>query len=214
MPTPTLGNVAVDDLFYVTFKGRLFSQRIINTFYYSVFQIAPVDVTRWSAYSKLRDALSGAGGVKEKFLACCGPQYELEAMRLQVLRPERYAYREFAEGAVGTHAGQADTANLAASIERRCELAQRHGVGRLQIAGTPTGQENAGTWAPAYMTILNTLATEMTQDVLSPDLIGWHPSLAYNDGLVPPTWTSSPVIGAEAKNTIRVMRRRTVGVGE
>jgi hypothetical protein len=214
MPQPTLGMLQVDDLFYVTFKGRLFGQRMLNTFYYACFQLPIVNITRWTAYSQLRDTLIAADGLKEKLLACIAPQYTLEAIRLQIVSPIRLAFREFQDGASGNHADQCDTPNIAASVERRCELADRHGVGRIQVPGCPTSAQNAGVWKDPYITKLNALATVLAQDVDYSAGAAWHPSLAFSDGLVPPTWTSSPIIGAEAKSTIRVMRRRTVGEGE
>lgn len=214
MPAPTLGTLAVNDLIFVTYKMRLWGQRIMNTFYYSVSAVGAVPGDRWTAYASLRTQMQLPAGLEVDLRACMTADVSLETLRLQFISPQRMAFREFVVGNNGTHPGVSGTPNVAASIERRTELASRHGVGRIQIAGMPDNAYSTGFLTVPYIAVLDTLATEIPRDITDAAGNTYRPVLAYHDPLSAPPWVASPVIGCETKNTVRVMRRRTVGLGE
>lgn len=213
MPVPNLGILTVDDVVYVGFEGRMYGQRILNTFYYQVSETDGI-MTRWDAYEKLNEAFAVALGLKELFLNCLSADYTLEKIRYQYVNPSRMVYRSFQVNETGALLGDTETANLCASIERRVGTVDAHAVGRLQLAGLPSNTTAAGLILPGHLAVLNTLAAFMSFVILAGDTFetAWQPVLFSKVTGQPAV--INPIIEAFPHPQVRTMSRRTVGRGE
>ena len=213
MPDPNIGNLTVGDVVYVGLEGRMYGQRILNTFYYRCKEVTDA-ATRWGAYQDLVNAFTVAGGLEELFLNCLSQDYALEFMRLQYVSPLRRIYRRFPRNVNGALLGDTETANLCMSIERRTDAVGRHGVGRLQLPGLPNNTTAAGMILPGHLATVNLLAIFMQFDVLAGATFGqtWEPVL-FSASQVGPD-VVGPIVDAFPHPQVRTMSRRTVGRGE
>lgn len=213
MAEPVLGNTAIGDVFLVTFDGRLSNQRILNTFHYEVITSPDVPTDRWDSYDEIYAQVASPGALAEKFLAFTASNYELKYIQIQCVAPVRKIFRRYTMNTPGTRAGNAPAPNLALSIERRGDSATRRGVGRLQVPGLlATDIVNGLIQAPAFILasaikdqLLLAVPVGGTTGFADPTLYGITPGGSYHKTLI---------IGADVKDTVRTMSRRTVGRGE
>lgn len=214
MPIPTLGSVSTGDYYEVDLRGRLFGQRILNTFKFRVKAPPTVDTDRWIFYSTLVDTIEELPGLVLSFLDCLSSDYILEDIRVQCRAPERLIYREFLRNNPGTIESPCLTPNIAVSIERRTEVVGRSGVGRVQLGGIPSAKILEGEIINDYYLVLLDFAGRLYQDLEPADGSIVEPVL-WHEPLTPDVPTGArAVVGAKVYKTVRDMRRRQVGLGE
>lgn len=207
-----LPNVAANDQLLVSFRGTLISQRVINTF---TFIANPVtDPHAWDiAIDELHATITGPGSLRELFLDCVPNNYTLDEIRYQVLRPIRLAQVIKPQVAQSGNVGaSALVPNNAVVIERRGDLARRADVGAVHL---PAPQDvllvNGGLITPAYKTILQAFANQMkTSYATNFGGVVLRPTVYHLNIATSITYVTQTVV----QETARVMRRRTVGLGE
>lgn len=197
----------------LTYRSLLAGQRILNTFRYRCV----TDLTTLPDYrlalADLADQLDAAAGMTFKYVSACPTNMVIQKYRLQPIWPIRQRYEEYDVGQNGLATlGSTNTANVAVSIKRTGDIIGPHGVGRVQIPACTTGV-TAGLVDPAYITAdLVPLADQMKLEipgVVYP--ITWVPLLfSVTNNIV----SSADIIATSVEDTARVMRRRTVRVGE
>lgn len=195
----------------ITFRTTLFDQRIINTFqYYPVGTIDP-NVEYDEYLSNLITNMQAVDGLVAKWSAVVPADIDTLVVRAQPTYPARLRYIEQTLGIVGGGT-TSSTTNVAASITRKSYVMGPHGIGRIQIpisaSDAVAGKIPAA--SPAYGP-LTALAAEML-DVI-PDValaVTWIP-IINTAGAVLPT---QAVYQSQIQDTVRVMRRRTVRLGE
>jgi len=210
--------VSLNDVVLVTYKGEAAGQRILLTTTYKVTTVA--DPTEVNAFCEevLDEVCNGAGGgdlVESKYLACLPSQYDLQTVRCQIIAPNRRVYYERIRNQPGTHAENMETTNLAGVITLRTDFAGRNQVGNKHIGPLPaTGAVmSAGELTGAYKTLLGTLATALMSNLTLAAIGAVAKPVIYHGGdTVPPLtdWIKTAIVG----ETVRVMRRRTVRLGE
>jgi len=149
------------------------------------------------------------------YLACLPSQYELDSIRGQIIAPNRRVYSETLRGVPGTHLDTLETANLASVITLRTAFAGRNQVGNKHIGPIPSSGAvmTLGELTGAYKTLLTTLAGALMASIVPAGIAAVaRPCIYHPDGAVPPNtdWVESAIVG----ETVRVMRRRTVRLGE
>lgn len=214
--------IGVNDVVAVTFRGTCFAQRIMFTRTYRCTEIgAPIRTTveELNAIINSQSALVAAGGndIIDAYLACMSTNYTLNVIRAQVISPVRSAYFDQATAQVGNGAGPSTTANIAGVITARGALAGRQFVSNSHIGPIPTEASAAGLLTNPFKLQMESLAFCM--------------QLAFRTGIAPAGNEYEPVIfhyrkpprpplapdrieDTTVQTTTRVMRRRTVGVGE
>lgn len=215
MADPVLGPVAVNDKFKVTINQRLYGQRVMNVLWYYIVTDPPPAVDRWQAQIALANQLNAANGVIPTMLQMQTEDLTMQSVRVQSFRgiAERLPYSEIVVTDPGVIVTPAGDANTALSIEKRAiasPTAPRQGIGRMQVAGIPQGNYSGGVFTAGYMVLAQALADELTESITALG-ITWNPCLVTWG---PATISAHDLFGAIAKDTVRVMRRRTVGVGE
>lgn len=207
--------VAPNDLFRVAAVGEAFNQRIILTHAYAVQTVsgAPSEAT---VSGFLLDQLRAGGGgdlFETLYLACLPPQYTLLYWQVQKVAPTRFRYYKFTRTQAGTHAAAARTANQAAVITFGTLLGGRSQVSNKHIGPIPEGVnvQVDGLVASAYKDKLSPLASGMLQSVGTfGDPANLVPCIPHRT----PAGSYTLMFNNIVQSTIRVQRRRTVGLGE
>lgn len=205
---------AVNDIYLITFQGRLSNQVIMSTFWYKMTQLGP-EATVLDVYQTLRTQTTAGGALQAKLLNALPVSYGLEQVWFQKIYPTRIMKGVYIDNSVGAFAAPADTANLAAVIERRAEKADRRSVSTLHVPlpnANTIGSEGIITDA-LYKNALDALALQMVQEIVG---AGAVPSkfrpIVFNPRALQ-ILTDREIVQCTTQTTIRVMRRRTVGLG-
>jgi hypothetical protein len=149
------------------------------------------------------------------FRACCPNNYTHLQTWLQFVRPVRYVAFKDEVNVAGDSGAAALTANLAAVVTRQGDIADKHNNGSIHI---PIAQDDTlianGKLTAGFKTTVNAFAENVNDGITvtsgaatvttRPVLYFITPSGSVN---------SRDVITAYAQDTVRVMRRRTVGLG-
>jgi hypothetical protein len=206
-PATTLGQTML-----YQFSGTLEGQQLLSTFKYQIITVGTEPT--WDVAAAAFNVINVAGsGMESKFCNCCPTSYLLNNIWAQLIFPTRWAKLVFPRGDSGAFPQDASTANLAAVITRKGIQANKKNIGSLHVPtsnldpGMTTGLISTG-----LKTALGILAGAMLTVVTTPGGTVFAPCL------FPPKATT---VGqavflntAYAQNTVRVMRRRTVGVGK
>lgn len=200
---------AVGDRILVTFVGRLLQQRTMNTFLYRVASVPPgtdIGVLAGFIYTELNTT----GGLASRYLDCVPVNLSLEQIWIQTIAPTRYTKSIFTVGDVGS-GGQADTANVQQSITRKGELAGRFSIGGIRVpCATTVDTITDGKLTTSALAALNALAGEMKETL---SVASGTATLVPQVGTPPAPVNSIDLVDTIAENTVRVIRRRTVGLG-
>lgn len=209
LPDVQLGDVVSVDFLY-TFNG----QRLINTFAYEVDE-PPTDPTSWDdGYDGIVTMVSEVGGLKAALKAVMSNEVQFDAIRVQVVAPFRLVYHKQDLFEFGDVDNPPLPQNVASSLERYGAGAGRRNVGRIQIPGLTINDVEDGKTNVVYRLLVDEVGQEMTLPRTGTVGLGSHirPVLINRDedGVIIGT---TPVIGYRIQDTVRVMRRRTVGLG-
>lgn len=208
--------LAANDVIELSFRGSLFGQRILNVMHYYV--AAPGTGTpEQQLLALVSDIQAGTGsvaGLKSHFLDCIAIQYTLDSIRAQRVYPTRTVYQQVLSGDVGQWTtSDCQESNIAASILKRTLTPGRMGLGRMQMAGLATDAALQGMLNPANQAVpLAVWAADMLLNYVTS-----APAVTFSPCLYNPTGAGlrfSPLVATVVEDTLRVMRRRTLRVGE
>lgn len=205
--------LTVGDVVQLSFSGRVFNQRVLFTHNFRVSETQS-SAPSWEILQDIAEFFENDDNpLKSKYLACLPPQYVMNDVRAQVLYPLRLPYESVPTGSPGTQTNATEVSNLAACFTLYSAL-----TGRKQIAVSHVGPisptyANDGVWNSDVLTPLIDLADECTntyaitaaQTTLVPVIL--HKGANQNP-------RTNDVVGFRIQNTVRTMRRRTVGRGE
>jgi len=207
-------SLAVGDVIQVSLRGSLYNQRILTILHYSVAVAA--GGTEYDQLSILTSNLVTRGGSADpipQILAAQAPEYTLEEIRAQRVYPTRTVYAFTGDGRSGTYATGTEVTNIAASFEKRTLTPGRMGIGRLQLAGIPTAAMNNGELTAGYLAAeCSNLAQALLLGISTSGPIVTYTPCLYNP--TAPVFKFSPLFSIVPMSTLRVMRRRTLRVGE
>lgn len=205
--------VAVNDVISVIQVGNMFDQRILSTYAYQVFNLAGGAVTTSDLATALNTQLSAPGELLQLVRNACPSDYNHVETWYQRIAPTRVVRDVFTGTGVGTN-GAANVSNVAAVVERRGDLANRKNISCLHVPMADIAANVVAGYVTAAMTsklvaIGAKLITSYNLTVGAATVV-LVPCI-YNKGSVP---NCSYITRYYAQPTSRVMRRRTVGVGE
>lgn len=220
-------NVAIGDVFRFALHQRLFLQEVINTFAARVVAVpANTTIEAWvdNWFNDATGYFNQPNKLRDRFRATqsIAVTYEKWSVQKVTLPVAGVIDVPITTNTAGGNLDTAETANTAACISRRGELAGRRQKGRIAVAGIGDVGMVAGKWDANTMGDLNLLGAELR---------GFHTRAAGDDiemgywspehqGTVgnPPILQVYPalfvkVVSTTARDTVRVQRSRTVGVG-
>jgi len=204
-----MASVNLGDKILVTFKGELLGQRILSTFWYQVSALTGTPNTATFATALIAQ-IKTAGGLRDSFVDVAPQNYSLGEIWAQFIEPTRVVkvIDNTADG--GNWPVDADTANVAAVITRRGDLAGRKHVGSLHVPiSTDPTAIIAGSLSAALKVKTDALATDIAS-VQTLAGIGTANPILRNGPL---TTDVTVINNAFSQTTVRTMRRRTVGRG-
>jgi hypothetical protein len=202
----------------VRVKGTVNAQKVMTVLHYKVGNPSALDPAG-PEETALFGALSlGATAITDKYRACCSVDYTMDGIDVQFITNTRFVNVFNAIAGAGTFAGVCDAQNLSAVITKKTELAARNQVGSVHIPGLSVNSYLAGFTTAALKALMNTLAAALlfTQ---APGLGGgtYLPVIFHRGDphAIPPILPSDDLMQAAfPQDTLRVMRRRTIGVGK
>lgn len=206
--------VAPGDVFLASFRGICNNQRIIFTHTYQVTGVvAPPSDYDVALDIAMRLAATGLFNLETPYLNCLADNYQLEEIRAQKISPVRYRYASIARGTFGAYGDDSRTSNLNSVITMWAALAGRRYVANKHLGPIPEG---AGVFTGGVVSV----GYKASMDALLAKLLLGFTSNGGNVDLAPcifhqpPLGGSSLIVDGVSQSTVRVMRRRTVGLGE
>lgn len=201
----TISNGAV---LQTLFRGTLYGQDVMNTFHYvydgpvipsgllALINISSVNATMQANMALWRDCVSA----------------DVIDMRIVVQWIFPLRFRAFTTPMVPNigNGGASLTANTASVVTLVADQASRHGIGNKHLPGLPTGSLDNGFLTNGQVVSNQDFGTAMASSILGFMGGALHPVI-YNRAAPA---SSLLVVGAEVNPTVRVQRRRTVGLGK
>jgi len=206
--------VANGQIYLMTLVGDMDGQICLNTFCYRAQDVGDPTKTINQVASGLNAALSVPDGGGKRFdttyLNLLPAQYDWYETWIQVISPTRYVKDVFAGGGAGTSAIDGHWANSAAVLTRRGEEANRKNISTLHICFPSEAPAVAGKVPAAYKTDMGDFANQVkATQALAALSVNLVPVIYHKTG----TPNYSAIKSVLTQDTVRVMRRRTVGVG-
>lgn len=208
-------SVAVGDIWRVVAEGTWDLQQIRLTHHYIVSSVTGT-IADTTLSALLLAKLNGGGGggdlFESKYLAVMPPSYQLTRWVVQKIYTTRLKYESLARGVAGTHADDTAAGNQAAVVTGQTNFSGRSEVSNKHIGPIPQSAsvQDSGKIAAAYKALLTTLAGAFNTSIVSvAPAVQLDPGIFHKTGAL--RFTS--FYQFTVQDTLRVMRRRTVGVG-
>jgi len=208
MASPEIG-----DKFLITAVGRLAGQTIMNTFWYRL-----TNVGAFSNLLLLYDAINArwaaAGGMQEALLNAYPENLVYLDTWVQRVAPIRIMKNVYPVIEGGNQVA-ATTANIQASIEKRGELAIKQAIGanRIPISADAVNAVDGLIPAGALKTALGGLAEEIKVEITGVEMGTANLRPIIYQPLNNPGFLNYEIVRTTVMETVRVIRRRTVGLG-
>lgn len=210
MPAPPIP-VQVGDVLEVRMNSRLFGQRLLNTMHYRV-TTPPENADLKIEASEIINSMRGAQGVIAQLVALGCPDWSMEYADVQVIYPSRKAFVRIPVNSVGLNPtpGGALPANVAVVVSTSPVVAVKGRTGSMHVAGIGAADVKDGELNLDTFGKLDVLGTAMVNDMVTVSGGVYEPVLY-------PRKQGLPILRQDVYRvqvTSRVLRRRTVGVGQ
>jgi len=210
--------IAEGDVIEWTVKMNLYAQTVLNVHHFRAYP-GFVEKDALDVFNEMNSELGTAGGAVVNLMrAATSVDLTFESCIFQKIYPIRYARAEYPYGVFGSDLAPANTANIAAVLTKQTDRATERGAhlhvgqtGSIHIPGIPNDKYALGSLNVDYKTdkllpIGVELLTDWTEAFLEKMLyVLWHA------GATPKS--SDVVTEIFPQDTVRVMRRRTKGIG-
>lgn len=206
-----MAGLNINDVVSVSYRGRVLGQRTVNTLHYRI-TTASTNANTLAALSSWGLAYStGPVSPTLPLLAAMPQNWVLEQIRVQRVYPVRSAYIDFQDGRPGQIAVDAETTNINATITKRTPSGTRNGIGSFHAPAMPADGFLNGQLTAAYDVLTNAYAVRFINPFTDAVELTQGTPIVYNRAFPGLSWDLTSTI---VQQTLRVMRRRTVGVGE
>jgi len=204
--------ISVGDIVAVSFMGTINAQRTVSTLH---FRAADASGTATATLMQNLITLVRAGGgggntLETTFLNCCAQNFTLDSIRAQKISTVRAKFEQQLRAVPGNVAVDCDITNVSGVITKQGALANRHNIGSMHMPAVPNGYASAGDCSGTYLTLLNAWAAKFTDvQTVAADTVNYFPVI-FNKTIPA---DSAFISSAFPQTSLRVMRRRTVGLG-
>lgn len=215
--------VAVGWVVAVTFRGTMNNQIVMTTFHYMITEIAAGPIpSNVVSITDINTALTAPGNMQDDYAQAMPSNWSQTAMEYQWIAPIRFRKIAFGNGfPVGGNINDAHTSNLAVVISLSGERSGRRFVANKHLPGIADGDFTGGIIGNPTLGDMTAVAAQSLANLVTPELTlvpiiyGRFIAPFVKCGVNKPGQAElkTPVAGAAVKDTVRVMRRRTVGVG-
>lgn len=213
--------IASNSVVQLTVRSKLFGQTVMNTFHWR-WEIGTLPITDGAAALDDLEAELEANAWRDSYQAMCAPQVINAVADMQWIYPSRFVKRSYVFFPAGTAPLATTVTNLAAALEFRSDVATRRGQSTKHIPAVGGLNSAAGILDAGFLgamddfRVVHMLPITLHGGTYRPIIFGRaRPSYTDKHGNVHPALPVStlPITTSESKDTVRVMRRRTVGVG-
>lgn len=202
--------VAVGDIIQVTMKGRANDQTTLTVFHYQTV-VAPSGTDGVVQIKNFADGFdAGIQSPGPALLQCISETWTWESTRAQNIYPNRQIYVDSLVDLPGIRPDTCTAQNVSAVITKRGAFAGRRYIGSTHIPGIASGDYNNGLLTPDLKGLM-ALAAQRYKLPYTPTLGGGEYRMIIFNRANP-----ALSLGIEATTVqpeLRVMRRRTVGLG-
>lgn len=193
----------------LTFEGLHDGQRTITVMSYINDTLTPVADGQAQVASFLSSVM-GVGGLYESYQACCSVDVKNIRAYGQVIELNRYAYiQAMGDGGDGAALGACMPANTAQVVTRRGELADRRNISTLHLPGVPISAVADSFLTDPQIAILQSFVDVSLLPIITVGGAELNPCAFRR---ADPVGSRHLTMGF-VQNTVRILRRRTVGVG-
>ncbi len=202
--------LSVGDVLEVSFEGRLAGQQVMCLHHYKVREGEQADFDNW-VQTSFGPWLEDAGHPYNLFVNAISSAVDALGIFVQIIFPQRRRYVSYTPlDTAGLLGPAALPPNDGAAVIKRGDLARRDNIGVMHVPGIPVVDVTDGIISAPQVGRLQALADSLAlvyepgggQPVMDPILFHREE---------PPS--GARVTAGFAADTIRVMRRRTVGLG-
>lgn len=210
MPIP---EIAAGNIVQVTIESQALGQTLLNVLHYRA-KIALAGQDYFLVMSNLAEAIgeSPTAGIVPKMLPLMGANTSVANIYCQRIAPVRSPFLKTLVDMPGSHVEDCDASNLAAVITKRGDVSGRGRSGTFHLGGLGNTVYGHGFITPGSLTLLEELADKMNDPQLTSGGSSVFEPIIYNPGGGSPG-TGNEIVFCGPSNTVRVMRRRTVGLG-
>lgn len=205
----------------IAINGNIFAQKMITNFWYRVRTAS----ANPNILNELNDLVSffkvNAAGPYTSYKNCIPQDWVGETIDGQYFAPGLSVARKNDISADNGGRGATTSTNLASVVTKSTELGGRSQIGSFHLPGVATDDQVAGELILGLKTALGTFGSKALNVLTEPFGGGvYEPVIVHipvdplnPDKKLPRLSTATLMTGTSVQETIRVMRRRTVGVG-
>jgi len=193
---------------------RMSGQTIMNVLHYKYSGAAATVVEGDSVAVIVRDQIFlDPGGIIPTLKTISNAAWAYEGLEFQWIHPTRYvSSRVNSLAGPGAAAGSPLPQNVHQTVTKRSIIASKHGVGSFHLTGMSIGDVILGSITAARITAITPIVVKMIEQV---DVSAVEGALTMTPTILN---KASPISSQNynqvlIQNTVRVQRRRTVGVG-
>lgn len=206
--------ISIGDVVEVVVQSKLFEQQLMTVLHYVVGQ-APTQQDQLVSQQDIIDLLNAGGtfDIITKYKQCLGNNATITGLTAQYIFPVRWRRTREPLSVAGTSGANAVTANTSAMVIKYSAKAGKKNRGAIHMPALPGAALDDGNLNFGYVTDLNDLATQLEENLLEAGGAGrWDPWILHRT--VPLNGTGVVWEAHDIPPTIRVQRRRTLGVGK
>lgn len=205
--------VQAADILEVTLLGKFINEDIQNKFHYACISVSGAAQSTQDVAAALQANFVAGAGLINLMRLLLPDEYLLTGVRYQVIAPVRQVAYPIVTSLAGLNGLGTTTGNIAFALTKRGDLAGRKNISTTHVMGTTdAGITEEGKLTPQAMTLAQNIAAFMDNQV---SITVGGVDYEFGPVIYHPTdpGNPTPITSVIVQSTVRVMRRRTVGIG-
>lgn len=205
--------VGVNSIMELTFMGTVNSQKVLTILHFACTNQPTQNDAIVVQDDFLQEVIGGGGSPMEvHYTGCCGSNYLLNSLRAQIVSPTRYRPSYLTRNLSGTRTGACTAQNVSGVITKQTDLSGRKQVGSVHIPGISASDYTSGKMTSGWLSDAVLFGNDLLQNVIENGGQGvWAPCLYHVGQQGQNAWNR--LTAYLVQDTLRTMRRRTVGLG-
>ena len=211
--------IAANAVAEVTVESLLFGQEVQTTWHYQ--NDGPAIADGAAALAQLSLGFEGGTGPYDPYLACLASDVQVQRVKYQWIFPDRFRPIYTTPSVLVGQGAATETPNTACVLTLTGDIADRRGIANKHLPGLPANAMLNGLVSTIQKTFMDTLGNASKEfftagaQVYLPIIYGRERAAFEKCGRVYPALPVSkrPITGHLINPYVRVMRRRTVGLG-
>lgn len=206
--------VAAGHIMEVAFKFKLYNQIVMNIWHFLTIN-TPTTTDEITSQDDMVNRLRSLGpfDLVTPYMATASSDLVLTNITAQYIYPTRIQRSDFSVSNSGSSPSPCNAPNLSANLQLSTGFAGRKYRGSVHMNGIPNDKYTSGTLTSGQITLYNVFLTALIIPITETAGTGkWGLTILHRSN--PITGANTLVTGGFTHDTLRVQRRRTVGVGK